>query len=82
MKILTEKKFKDERLIAYSVIDKIKSEAATLKSNDPKHKNGVKYLISKKRYDAIIETEFDYRCAKHMNRESIKSFINIKLTKL
>ena len=82
MSILVEKKFKDERRIAYSVIDKLKSEAATLESNDPNHKDGVKFLISKKRYDAIIETEFDYRCAKHMNRDSIREFINNKLKKL
>jgi len=54
MSILVEKKFKDERRIAYSVIDKIKSEATALSSGNPKHKDGVKFLISKKRYDAII----------------------------
>jgi hypothetical protein len=82
MSMLVEKKFKDERLIAYSVIDKIKSEATALSSGNPKHKDGVKFLISKKRYDAIINTEVDSRCARHMNRESIKDFINNKLIKL
>ena len=68
MHVLAEKRFTDERRIAYSAIEKIKTAAAVLESNDPKHKNGVKYLISKKEY--------------HKNRESIKSFINTKLKKL
>ena len=79
---LTENKYKDERHIAYSVIDKIKSAAATLDSNDPTHRNGVKFLISKKKYENIIDDEFNKKCAKHMNRELIKTFINSKLKKL
>ena len=80
--MISEKRFKDERLIAYSAIDKIKTAAAVLESDDPKHKNGVKYLISKKDYHAIIETVFEQRCARHMNRESIRSFIDGQLKKL
>ena len=79
---LVEKRFTDERRIAYTAIEKIKTAAAVLESNDPNHKNGVKYLISKKQYHKIIETVFDERCAKHMNREFIKSFINTKLKQL
>lgn len=82
MHILTEKRFKDERCIAYGVIEKIKTASIVMESNDPNHKNGVMYKIDKKRYEAIIETEFDKRCARHMNRETIKSFINLKLKKL
>jgi hypothetical protein len=82
MHVLAEKRFTDERRIAYSAIEKIKTAAAVLESNDPKHKNGVKYLISKKEYHKIIKTVFDERCARHMNREFIESFINTKLKKL
>jgi hypothetical protein len=80
--MISEKRFKDERLIAYSAIDKIKTAATVIPSDDPKHKDGVKYMISKKEYHAIIETVFENKCARHMNKESIKSFINTKLTKL
>ena len=82
MHLLAEKRFTDERRIAYTAIEKIKTAAAVLESNNPNHKNGVKYLISKKQYHTIIETVFDERCAKHMNREFIKSFINTKLKQL
>jgi len=82
MEVFTETKFKDERKIAYTVIEKIKQAAAVLDSNDPTHKNGVKFFISKKQYEEILNTEFDKRCAKHMNRELIKSFINTKLKKV
>ena len=80
--MISEKRFKDERLIAYSAIDKIKTAAKVIPSDDPKHKNCVMYMISKKDYHKIIETIFENKCAKHMNRESIKSFINTKLKQL
>ena len=48
MEVLTAKRFKDERIIAYGAIERLKDAAATLESNDPTHKNGVKFLISKK----------------------------------
>ena len=80
--MISEKRFKDERLIAYSAIDKIKTAATVIESDDPKHKNGVKYLISKKDYHSIIETVFEQKCARHMNRESIRSFIDTQLKKL
>ena len=53
MEVFTENKFKDERWIAYSVIEKIKKASAVLDSNDPSHKNGVKFFISKKEYNKI-----------------------------
>lgn len=80
--MISEKRFKDERLIAYSAIDKIKSKAITIKSDDPKHKNGVIYKISKTTYEDILNNEFNKKCAKHMNRESIRVFIETKLKKL
>lgn len=82
MEVLTEKRFKDERLIAYSVIETIKTRAITMESNDPKHKNGVKYKISKTTYEDILNNEFNRKCAKHMNRELIRIFIETKLKKL
>ena len=82
MEVLTEKRFKDERCIAYSVIETIKTRAITMESNDPKHKNGVKYKISKTKYEDILKDEFNKKCAKHMNRESIRVFIETKLKKL
>lgn len=80
--MITEKRFKDERLIAYSAIDKIKEAAKMMPSDDPNHKNGVKYMILKKDYHDIIDTLLEQKCARHMNKESIKSFINTKLKKL
>ena len=80
--MISEKRFKDERLIAYSAIDKIKTAASVIPSDDPTHKNGVKNHISKKEYHALIETVFEQKCARHMNRESIREFINKQLKKL
>ena len=80
--MISEKRFKDERLIAYSAIDKIKTAASVILSDDPTHKNGVKYHISKKEYHKIIETVFEQKCARHMNQESIREFINKQLKKL
>jgi hypothetical protein len=80
--MISEKRFKDERLIAYSAIYKIKSKAITIKSDDPKHKNGVIYKISKTTYEDILNNEFNKKCARHMNRESIRVFIETKLKKL
>jgi len=82
MEILLDKKYKEERIIAYGTIERLKDAAATLESKNPNHRNGVKFLISKKQYEAIIESEFDRRCARHMNRELIKTIINLKLKKL
>jgi hypothetical protein len=82
MELLLDKRYKEERIIAYTTVEKIKDAAATLESKDPSHRNGIKFLISKKQYEAIIEDEFDRKCARHMNRELIKTIINLKLKKL
>ena len=37
MHIITEKKYKDERYIAYHVIEKIKAASIALVSDDPNH---------------------------------------------
>lgn len=82
MEVLTAKRFKDERIIAYGAIERLKDAAATLESNDPTHKNGVKFLISKKQYETIIENELNRKCARHMNRDLIKKVIDARLRKL
>lgn len=82
MEILTSNKFKEERRIAYGVIEKIKSAAMTIESNDPTHMNGVKFRISKKEYHNIVDSEFDKKCNDIMNKELIKNFITLKLKKL
>ena len=80
--MISEKRFKDERLIAYSVIDKIKIAATVIPSDNPKHKNGIMYKISKTTYEDILNNEFNKKCARHMNSESIRVFIETKLKKL
>jgi hypothetical protein len=82
MEILTAKKFKEERCIAYGVIEKIKAAAFVLESDDPTHKNGFKFRINKEEYHRIINREFNNKCARHMNQELMKTFINLKLRKL
>ena len=67
MEVFTENKFKDERWIAYSVIEKIKKASAVLDSNDPTHKNGVKFFISKKEYNKILDVEFEKRLSRERN---------------
>lgn len=80
--VLTAKRYKDERYIAYIAVEKIKNASSILESDDPSHKNGIKFSISKQRYNDIIETVFDERCAKHMSRDLIKVVIDSKLKKL
>jgi hypothetical protein len=82
MDLLIDKRYKEERIIAYNTIEKIKDAAATLESNDPTHRNGVKFFISKKEYDSIIEGEFNRKCPRHMNRDLIKTIIDLRLKKL
>lgn len=82
MHTITEKKYKDERYIAYHVIEKIKAASIALVSDDPNHKDGLKYSISKKQYEAIIEVTCKEKCARHINTKLIKDFINNKLEKL
>ena len=54
MDILPSDKHTKERKIAEAIANKLKNTAATLESNDPAHKNGVKYIISKKVYENIV----------------------------
>ena len=60
-------------------LEKLKSTATHLKSNDPTHRNGIKYSISIKQYDAIIDESLNRRCVVHMNKNMIREFINCKL---
>jgi hypothetical protein len=79
MDILPSDKHTKERKIAETIARKLKNTAATLESNDPTHKNGVKYMISKKVYESIIQVEFDTRELSHKNRMIVREFINRKL---
>jgi hypothetical protein len=82
MDLLIDKRYKEERIIAYNTVEKIKDAAATLESNDPTHKNGVKFFISKKQYYEIIENEFNKRASRHIKKELVERLINLKLKKL
>ena len=77
--ILLSDKHTKERKIAESIANKLKNTAATLESNDPSHKNGVKYMISRKVYENIILVEFESRELPHKNRMIVREFINRKL---
>lgn len=79
MSRILENRFKTERYIAYSLIEKLKSSSVELKSNNPICKNGVKYIMSKEKYNDIINNTLNRRCSKYMNKELIKEFINYKL---
>ena len=79
MSLLPSDKHTKERKIAESIANKLKNTAATLESNDPSHKNGVKYMISRKVYENIIQVEFENRELSHTNRMIVREFINRKL---
>ena len=79
MNLLPSDKHTAERKIAESIANKLKKTAATLESNDPAHKNGVKYIISRKVYENIIQVEFESRELSHKNRMIVREFINRKL---
>jgi len=79
MNLLPSDKHTAERRIAESIANKLKTTAATLESNDPTHKNGVKYLISKKMYESIIHVEFETKGLSHKTRMIVREFINRKL---
>ena len=78
MEVIVERRHRDVRRLAYSIIDKLKCAAAELESNDPYHKNGVKYFISKK-YDSIIEVELKKKKVSDVKRHVVIEFINNKL---
>ncbi len=79
MELIASNKHTKERKIAEIIVNKLKSTAAAFESNDPTHKNGVKYTISKKVYDDTINVEFDNRNVSHVDRMVITQFINKKL---
>lgn len=82
MELIASKKYTHERKIAYSIIRDLKSAAATFSSDNIKHKDGKKYLISKIEYDNIIITSLQEAKLKDDSEKIIKEFINQKLTKL
>jgi len=79
METLVSKKYTHERKVAKIIVTKLKRAAATLESDDLSHKNGLKYMISKKVYDNTIEIEFSNRCIAHGSRMIIREFINRSL---
>ena len=78
MNILSSDKHTAERRIAETIANKLKKTAATLESNDPTHKNGVKYMISKKVYDNIIQVELTNRGLSNDASAIVIEFINRK----
>lgn len=79
METLVSKKYTHERKVAKIIITKLKRAAATLESDDVNHKNGLKYIISKKVYDDTIEIEFNNKCIAHGSRMIVREFINRSL---
>lgn len=79
MELIASNKHTKERKIAEIIVNKLKSTAASFESNDPKHRNGIKYTISKRIYDNTINLEFDNRNISHVDRMVITKFINRRL---
>ena len=77
--ILLSDKHTKERKIAEAIANKLKKTAATLKSNDPTHKNRVKYMISRKVYDDTIMAELTKRKLSTDKMMIVIKFINCKL---
>jgi hypothetical protein len=79
MNLLVSEKHTKERKIAKGIVEKLKTTAAALQSNDKTHKNGVKYIISKKIYENIIYVELENKSISHDRRMIVREFINRKL---
>lgn len=79
MNLLVSEKHTKERKIAKGIVEKLKITAAALQSNDKTHKNGVKYIISKKMYENIIHVELENKSISHDRRMIVREFINRKL---
>lgn len=79
MELTVSNKHTRERRIADSIIRKLKSTAATLKSNNPSHKDGLKYMISKTIYEETIISEFDNKNLSQEDRLIVREFINRKI---
>lgn len=74
--LIIERRHRDVRRLAYSIIYKLKSAAAEIQSNDPTHKDGVKYFISKKIYDNIIESELKKKKVSESSKDIVIEFIS------
>ena len=79
MELIASNKHTKERKIADIIVSKLKSTAAAFESNDPTHRNGIRYTISKKVYDNTIKMEFDNRNISNVDRMVITQFINRRL---
>jgi len=71
----------DEKVIhAERIIEKLKITAAEFESNNPRHKNGLKFIISRKKYDHVMNFEI-WQLSEEI-REPVKEIINKKLIKV
>ena len=78
---VSDKKTK-ERKVANIICEILKNTAATFDSNDPTHRNGVRYIISLKRFNKIIEEEIENRNLSFNSSLIVKDLIKRKLVKI
>ncbi len=71
-----------EYRIAASICVKIKDAAKVLPSNDPFHKNGVKFSIAKPVYHYIVEEELRKNNLIRSSENKVKEFLTQLLTQL
>jgi len=79
MDLKVSKKYTKERKLANIIVEKLKNKATMLESDDITHKNGIKFIISKKIYKNIIYNEFKNRNTPNKDIIIIKEFINRRL---
>lgn len=79
MELVVSNKHTHERKMADLIVKKVKSNAIIIKSDDPKHKNGIMYSIKKTEYENIIKYEMEAKRIPHMTRMVVREFINRKL---
>jgi hypothetical protein len=79
MELSVANKHTHERKIADCIVKKVKSNATSIKSDNPKHKHGVMYSIKKTEYENIIKYELEAKKVPHMTRMVVREFINRKL---
>lgn len=78
---MSEKMLYDEQVIkAEEVICKLKKAAAEFDSTNPKHKNGKKYFMSRKKYEHILR--FELSPLPEDKRVSITAIIKRKILEI
>jgi hypothetical protein len=81
MELSVANKHTHERKVADFIIKKVKSQAEIVKSENPRHKNGIKYAITMTEYENIINYELEAKRIPHITRMVVREFINRKLKK-